>query len=111
MSSVTTNAATNIGVNSAQLNGSYSGAGGYLSFVWGYSSGNLAYQTGNYSGNGSGGSWYWNIGSLPASTTIYFQAQGYSYGSGSIRSSPRWQPPTHRVSQRRARPRSRPPPP
>jgi hypothetical protein len=86
MSSVTTNAATNIGTTTATLNGSYSGSGGNLYFMWGYSSGNLAYSTGQYAGNQSGGWWYWNLTGLAANTTYYFQAQGYSYGYGSIRS-------------------------
>ncbi len=86
MSSVTTNAATNIGTTTATLNGSYSGSGGNLYFMWGYSSGNLAYSTGQYAGNQSGGYWYWNLTGLAPNTTYYFQAQGYSYGYGSIRS-------------------------
>jgi hypothetical protein len=86
MSSVTTNAATNIGTANATLNGSYSGSGGNLYFMWGYSSGNLAYSTGQYAGNQSGGWWYWNLTGLAPNTTYYFQAQGYSYGYGSIRS-------------------------
>ena len=84
MSSVSTNAATNVGATTAQLNGSYSGSGGYLYFQWGYSSGNLAYSTGYYSGNGVGGYWYWSLTGLTPGATIYFRATGFSYGYGAI---------------------------
>ena len=83
-SSVTTSAATNITSNGARLHGSWSGTGGNVWFVYGYSAGYLPYSTGQYGTSGSGGSWYWDITGLPASTTIYFQAEGYSFGFGSV---------------------------
>jgi hypothetical protein len=86
MSSISTNAASSVGTTSATLNGSYSGSGGYLWFYWGTSSGSLPYSTGYYSGNGSGGSYYWGLTGLNPSTTYYYQAVGFSYGNGSVRS-------------------------
>ena len=79
-SSVTTSAATNITSNGARLHGSWSGTGGNVWFNYGYSAGYLPYSTGYYDPIGSGGSWYWDITGLPASTTIYFQTVGYSFG-------------------------------
>jgi len=79
-----TNAATSVGTTSATLNGYYTGSGGNVWFNWGLSSGSLPYATSQQASGGSGSYYSWTLTGLNPGTTYYFQAVGYSWGTGSV---------------------------